>query len=114
PPVLEGRRHIVAGVGHRPQQAYGDQLVAALETPDLGEQPDDLVKLGDALHAADLDACHRVHPGPPCRIAAMSPARSATRPSMNSSSACSLRAWAPPPTAPRPSRVGTPRPAVKF
>jgi hypothetical protein len=44
----------------------------------------------------------------------MSRATISARPGISPTMTCSVRAWAPPPTAPSPSSVGTPSAAVKF
>ncbi len=52
--------------------------------------------------------------GPPRGSVRISPASSRVRGSSSATTTCSWSACAPPPTAPRPSRVGTPSPAVKL
>src|SRR5690606_34911821 len=99
------------------------------ECPDLGET----LEIGHRPHLDPRTArgrvslLRRIEQATPCLLPAhpsrsrlspssdsTSPSRSAVRSGMCCTSTCSSSPWAPPPTAPRPSSVGTPSPAVKL
>ena len=134
--VCERAGHVAARVRERAQQLGGHRRIGRIRVPDLVDeraQPLQVVHLGQFpdLHAARPGRGLRA-PASPHRAAgagglcggavssvmssssATRAASSAARCGMTAAVTCSWSACGPPPTAPRPSRVGVPTPAVRF